>query len=251
MRSESQSDALQRAEAEVKRLQTDLAEANLRWKRLAEEYSANESRQRVLARLTHQLSATSSEKDAARLLERACRELFDFDAFLLDAYNAEWEQVRNILCLDLIDGVMQEVPADPNDKIPGPLAKKVIAEGAQLITRKTGNDEPETLIPFGNKSKRSLSLMFAPVRNGDLILGTLSVQSYKANAYMESDLDLLQVKADLCGGGIRPHAHGSGVACEGAAVPPDRGNHAGRHLGGERQRDHDVCEPAHGRNTGL
>ena len=200
MRSESQSDALQRAEAEVKRLQTDLAEANLRWKRLAEEYSANESRQRVLARLTHQLSATSSEKDAARLLERACRELFDFDAFLLDAYNAEWEQVRNILCLDLIDGVMQEVPADPNDKIPGPLAKKVIAEGAQLITRKTGNDEPETLIPFGNKSKRSLSLMFAPVRNGDLILGTLSVQSYKANAYMESDLDLLQVTADLCGG---------------------------------------------------
>lgn len=190
----------QNAEAEVKRLEAELAAANERWKKLAEEYSENEGRQRVLAKLTYQLSATRSEKDAARLLESACRELFDFDSFLLDAYDAEWEQVRNILCLDVIDGVMQEVPADPEDKLPGPLAKKVIAEGAQLILRKPEGDEHAHLIPFGNKSKRSLSLMFAPVRNGDKILGTLSVQSYRADAYMQSDLDLLQVTADLCGG---------------------------------------------------
>lgn len=200
MSSESQSNALQRAEAEVKRLQTDLAEANLRWKLLAEEYSANESRQRVLARLTHQLSATSSEKDAARLLERACRELFDFDAFLLDAYDPAWDMVHNVLALDVIDGERKEVPPAFSGQAPGPIGRKVIQEGPQLILRKPGVIEDDRLQPFGDKTKRSLSIMFAPLRNGDLILGTLSVQSYKENAYMESDLNLLQVTADLCGG---------------------------------------------------
>ncbi len=200
MSSESQANALQRAEAEVKRLQTELAEANLRWKRLAEEYSANESRQRALARLTHQLSATSSEKDAARLLERTCRELFDYDAFLLDAYDPAWDMVHNVLALDVIDGERKEVPPAFTGHPPGPIGRKVLQEGPQLILRKPGVIEDDRLQPFGDKGKRSLSLMFAPLRNGDLTLGTLSVQSYKANAFMESDLDLLQVTADLCGG---------------------------------------------------
>jgi GAF domain-containing protein len=150
--------------------------------------------------LTHQLSATSSEKDAARLLERACRELFDFDAFLLDAYDPGWDLVHNVLALDVIEGERKEVPPAFTGQTPGPIGRKVILEGPQLILRKPGSIEDDRLQPFGDKGKRSLSLMFAPLRNGDLILGTLSVQSYKANAYMQSDLDLLQVTADLCGG---------------------------------------------------
>ncbi|MGV3756420.1 MAG: PAS domain S-box protein [Verrucomicrobiota bacterium] len=188
------------AEAEVKRLQAELAEANLRWQRLAEEYSANEARQRTLARLTHQLSATRNEKEAARLLASACRELFEHDAFLLDAYDTNWDLVRNILSLDTLNGQLQEVSPAFSGVKPGPLAQKVIAEGAQLILRQPGSTEEHGLKPYGDTSRRSLSLMFAPVRNGDKVLGTLSVQSYRANAYMQSDLDQLQLTADLCGG---------------------------------------------------
>lgn len=188
------------AEAEVKRLQAELAAANERWQRLAAEYSANEARQRTLARLTHQLAGIRQEADAARLLECACRDLFQYDAFLLDAYDVSWDLVQNVLSLDTIEGVLQEVPPAFSNTVPGPLGRKVITEGAQLILRQPGSQEDNGLKPYGDKARRSLSLMFAPVRNGAKILGTLSVQSYRPNAYMQSDLDLLQVTADLCGG---------------------------------------------------
>ncbi|HEY1170568.1 MAG TPA: PAS domain S-box protein [Verrucomicrobiae bacterium] len=188
------------AATEVKRLQAELAEANLRWQRLAAEYSTNEARQRTLARLTHQLSGTRDETEAARLLECACRDLFHYDAFLLDAYDEDWNVVKNTLCLDTVDGVRQEVAPAFTNREPGALALKVIKEGPQLILRKPESLMDEGLQPFGDKARRSMSLMFAPVRNGGKVLGTLTVQSYRLNAYMQSDLDLLQVTADLCGG---------------------------------------------------
>jgi len=200
MGSEAQNLPTTTAEAEVQRLQAELAAANRRWQLLAAEYSANEARQRTLARLTHQLAGIRQETEAARLLECACRDLFHYDAFLLDAYDASWDLVHNVLSLDTIDGVRQEVPPAFSDTAPGPLGRKVITEGAQLILRQPGSTEDQGLKPYGDKARRSLSLMFAPVRNGEKVLGTLSVQSYQENAYMQSDLDLLQVTADLCGG---------------------------------------------------
>ncbi len=200
MDSKSHNIPLDKAEAEVKRLQAELAEANLRWQRLAAEYSANEARQRTLARLTQSLSATRNEKAAAKLLEEACRQLFEYDAFLLDAYDDAWDLVRNILSVDTLDGMRQEVPPAFTGVPPGALGRKVITEGAQLILRQPGSTDDHGLKPYGDTSRRSLSLMFAPLRNGDKVLGTLSVQSYRANAYMQSDLDQLQLTADLCGG---------------------------------------------------
>ncbi len=200
MSSESHTEARQVAEAEVKRLQAELAEAHLRWQQLAEEYAVNEVRQRTLARLTHQLSATRKETDAARLLEEACRELFDYDAFLLDGYESEWERMHNILCLDTLEGKRQEVAPMHLEDGPSPIALKVVKEGARLLLRNQAAGADDGLRPFGDKGRKSLSLMFAPVRNGDKILGRISVQSYRENAYTQSDLDELQVTADLCGG---------------------------------------------------
>ncbi|MCD6050135.1 MAG: hypothetical protein K0Q55_1538, partial [Verrucomicrobia bacterium] len=153
MSSESHTEARQVAEAEVKRLQAELAEASLRWQQLAAEYATNEVRQRTLARL-----------------------------------------------MDTLEGKRQEVAPLHLEDGPSPIALKVVKEGARLLLRNQAAGDDDGLRPFGDKGRKSLSLMFAPVRNGDKILGRISVQSYRENAYTQSDLDELQVTADLCGG---------------------------------------------------
>ena len=44
---------------------------------------------------------------------------------------------------------------------------------------------------LGDDTKKSASLMYAPLKVGEQVIGVISVQSYSLNAYTEDDLDLL------------------------------------------------------------
>src|SRR5262249_8959356 len=56
--------------------------------------------------------------------------------------------------------------------------------------------------PFGNMARPSASIMVAPIRSRSKLIGLLSVQSYKLNAYTDEDLQVLQLLADHCGGAL-------------------------------------------------
>src|SRR4051794_27334472 len=61
---------------------------------------------------------------------------------------------------------------------------------------------PSDTIPIGDVSRPSASLAHVPIRNRTKVMGVLSIQSYKLDAYDETDLNTLQVLADHCGGAM-------------------------------------------------
>jgi two-component system cell cycle sensor histidine kinase/response regulator CckA len=158
-------------------------------------------RESALAGLGHRLSAAGSPLEAARIIVGVAQELLGWDSCSLDLYFPETETIRAVLTMDTINGrrgdVAHAYPGGP----PGPMTRRVLAEGSQLILRVTPEDAPAELIPFG-EGRRSASLMFVPIRHGERVAGILSIQSYTPQAYDCAALDLLETLADHCGGAL-------------------------------------------------
>ncbi|MCI0394657.1 MAG: GAF domain-containing protein [Chloroflexi bacterium] len=157
---------------------------------------------RLFAQLAQQLNTVMTPKEAAWIIVRVADELLGWDACSLSLCAEGLERIYGILNVDLIDGRKSEVPqSDPSGRI-SPLTRKTLTEGAQLILRETPQATLPDLIPFGNKSRPSASLMFVPIRNGPQVNGVLTIQSYTPNAYTNKDLETLQALADHVGGAL-------------------------------------------------
>ena len=100
------------------------------------------------------------------------------------------------------DGQRFECAVDGSSKPPSGLASRIIREGAQLILREDSAGMPDDVLPFGDTSRPSASLMLVPIRNRASVNGILSIQSYTSKAYSQQDLNTLQMLADYCGGAL-------------------------------------------------
>ncbi len=158
-------------------------------------------RESALAGLGHSLSVANNPEEAARIIVGVAQALLGWDACSLDLYFPETETVRAVLTMDTVEGRRVDVPHAYAEGPPGPLAARVIAEGARLILREEAGDPTEGLAPFG-EGRRSASLLFAPIRHGDRVIGVLSIQSYTPRAYDCADLDVLESLADHCAGAL-------------------------------------------------
>ncbi len=168
----------------------------------------------ALLDLGYRLAGVRTPEEAARIIASVAQDVLGWDAYSLDLYFAETETVQAIVSMDRIgNGEPVDVPHAYASGPPGPMTRKVLAEGAQLILRGLAAPTTEGLTPFGAVSRPSASLMFVPVRHGERVAGILSIQSYTPNAYDPDDLAMLQTLADHCG--ERPRA------------APDRGGAAG------------------------
>jgi two-component system, cell cycle sensor histidine kinase and response regulator CckA len=152
--------------------------------------------------VSRRLSAARTAEEAARIIVAVAQELLGWDACTVDLYFPETNQVQDVLTMDSIDGTPVDVPSANTTSIPTPMFARVLREGPLLILRQDDEAEPMDLIPFGDTARRSQSLMFVPLHHRDRITGILSIQSYSANAYDQTDLAMLQELADHCGGAI-------------------------------------------------
>jgi PAS domain S-box-containing protein len=153
----------------------------------------------IFAELGHQLNAVSTEKTAAQIIITTTDEMLGWDCFWLDLFSIDGTSVDTVLCLDIVDGKRQEVPETYKDDTPAQALKRCIPDGARLILRKGLPADSESLLTFGDKSRRSASLMFVPIRVAEKIIGLLSIQSYTPNAYTSQDLKRLQSFANYAG----------------------------------------------------
>jgi PAS domain S-box-containing protein len=158
-------------------------------------------REAALAGLGHRLSAARSPLEAARIIVGVAQELLGWDACSLDLYFPERDAIGAVLTMDTLDGRRVDVPHAYPGGPPSPMARRVLAEGPQLLLRDAPADAGAELRAFG-EGRRSASLMFVPIRHGDRIAGILSIQSYTPQAYDCGDLDLLETLADHCGGAL-------------------------------------------------
>ncbi|GAB4310916.1 MAG: hypothetical protein Kow0059_00620 [Candidatus Sumerlaeia bacterium] len=154
---------------------------------------------RWLQQVTPLLMAAESMDELARLLAQVTDHLFKWDAFFFAERIGQSSRLRLIYFSDLVDGRRQVWTAEEDrdfeyDALPE------LAQGRPLLincprTRKTSK-EPR-LQRFGDESRPSASLVFAPVFINETMYAVLSVQSYTPARYRAGDRDLLKSLADL------------------------------------------------------
>lgn len=153
---------------------------------------------RVHTQLAVDLNRATTIYEASELISDVAEEIIGWDAAVLIMFDVSTGLCRSVLNIDTLDGVKRNVLSAFNDKEPSPRMRKTIEQGAELILRVSTDEPPPEFTMFGNKSRRSLSLIYVPIRDGKSVIGMFSVQSYTQNAYTKADLDMLQTMADQC-----------------------------------------------------
>jgi two-component system cell cycle sensor histidine kinase/response regulator CckA len=154
----------------------------------------------AFASLGRRLGAAGTSHEAARIIMDVADSLLGWDACWFDLYSPEENKLYHVYEADVIKGKRVELPPSYDRMAPSILSGRTIKEGPQLILRENSGQMAPTERPFGDTSRPSASLMFAPVRNGNSVTGIISIQSYTASAYDERCLEILQALADHCGG---------------------------------------------------
>ncbi|MGV3663871.1 MAG: PAS domain S-box protein, partial [Prosthecobacter sp.] len=156
----------------------------------------------VLSKLGRELNTATTPRRAAEIITAAADDLFGWDAASLDLYSTERDEITTVINIDTIDGLRDECSPAYDAEPPSDLARSIITEGSRLILRA----EPQSADPasrmFGDTARPSASLMFVPIYNRDQVAGLLSIQSYRAKAYCEADLKVLELLADYCSGAL-------------------------------------------------
>jgi signal transduction histidine kinase/FixJ family two-component response regulator len=161
-----------------------------------------EARIEAFSKLGQKLSATKTARAAAEIIVEAADQLIGWDSCLLDLYSAGDDILSHVLYADIIEGARKACIPDYDHRPPSPLARKAIERGGQLILKEQPDQMQAGTVPFGDSSRPSASIVIVPIRNNASVIGVISIQSYRANAYNESSLETLQALADHCGGAL-------------------------------------------------
>lgn len=162
-----------------------------------------EKRSSVFAALGQSLSRARTPIETANVIVDAADELVGWDSCGLRLYEAGTNTMCTVLLVDIVAG--EKVVVSRHGERRSTLAedRAHLLERAELVLREEEEAEyPHDLIAFGDKTRRSLSLMFVPIRSSSGPLGFITVQSYTARAYNQHDLETMQVLADHCSGAI-------------------------------------------------
>jgi PAS domain S-box-containing protein len=162
----------------------------------------SQRRARALSDLGHQLSTAANPEQAARIVVDIAFGLLGWDACYLHLYAREQGLIVPILTMDNVDGERKLFPASTFTLDPTPLMLEVMEKGGRLFNREIEKAGLPGSTPFGDTTRRSRSLLYVPIRDGNSVIGILSIQSYTPCVYNEEALRTLQSIADHCGGAL-------------------------------------------------
>ena len=165
------------------------------------ERKRTEQQNNVLTTLARQLNSAMTPQQAGHIIVDAADQLFAWDACTLGLSDPIQDVLKPLVVIDTFDGKRTEI-SNPPDIKPSQVGREVLAGNGLIILRSPDTQPPLDTVPFGNKDRRSLSLLYAPVRHGIRSVGVFSIQSYSAHAYTNEDLTTLQALADHCGGAL-------------------------------------------------
>ncbi len=155
----------------------------------------------AVSKLGRLLSSASSPGEAAQIIAEVADELFGWDAFMLDLFSAEQDTLQTILGMDILNGRKCRLPAGAPQK-PPPIARRVMAKGAELVLKQQPAAHLSDALPFGDTSRPSASIMLAAIQYRGHVVGIISIHSYTVRAYDREDLGTLRTFADYCGGAL-------------------------------------------------
>ncbi|MBL9208841.1 MAG: response regulator, partial [Opitutaceae bacterium] len=160
--------------------------------------------QDALRGLATSLTAALEPHSLGFTVAEACRRLFAHDAFFLVLLNPRGEVSLGAYMEDTTEGASgpQEVPSSITS-FSGQM--RPVLQGSPLLINRALHAAPDSSYefePWGDTSRRSLSILLAPVLWEGRVVGVVSVQSYTPQRYGDSDLQQLKTLADHCGAAI-------------------------------------------------
>lgn len=163
---------------------------------------AEQGRTAIFAQLGRELADAETPRAAAIRILEAARKLIGWECAWLHLWNEQQRRFHDVADFDTIDGALQEVAANANAlREPSPMARRVMSDGAQMVLRESESEAASDGLLFGS-GRRSLSLLFVPIRIGARFVGIMSIQSYRHRAYRQDHLDMLQSLATHCAGAL-------------------------------------------------
>ncbi|MCX7625492.1 MAG: PAS domain S-box protein, partial [Candidatus Sumerlaeaceae bacterium] len=156
-------------------------------------------RTEVLAKITADLAAAKTVKEAARSFISHLRELLEFDSCFVRLYDTLTARFINLYAEDTIDGRRVEVdtPTDVSET-----AQRILKGESVFLLRDNADEVTEPFSTFGNGTRRSLSLMIVPLSHGDRIIGSVGVHSYSRNAFSAEDFEDFRQLCTHCAAGL-------------------------------------------------
>lgn len=112
------------------------------------------------------------------------------DTFYVSLYDSETNQLSYPLLYDSGER-FQESPTPMHE---GTNLSRVIQTSTPLLLNRTTEEltaDPQPLYALGEETKKSASLLYAPLQVGTRVIGVMSAQSYILNAYNDEHLALL------------------------------------------------------------
>ncbi|MDI6782881.1 MAG: PAS domain S-box protein [bacterium] len=156
----------------------------------------------TFAELGLQLAKVDTLDSLAIPVTKAVGTLLQYDAFLFTQRLPGGEMFQRDYAEDIIHGERQAVKADDAPiNIYRPMGE--LLQGKPFMLNRNLADDLQNWIRFGDESRPSASLLFAPVCFGDEVCGLLSAQSYTPQRYQASDLAILKSIADTIAPALR------------------------------------------------
>jgi PAS domain S-box-containing protein len=158
-----------------------------------------EAQSAAFAALARKLSGARTPLDAGRIIAQTAADLFAWDSFDLNLYDADRDLVHPMLNIDTIDGRQIDTVPSISDRKPTARSRRAIDHGPELRLREEPIQFDSDAILFGDKTRPSASIMTVPVRHAARVVGVLSVHSYTPENYDGAALANLEALADHCG----------------------------------------------------
>jgi len=158
--------------------------------RLLEETKKNAAYLETLNELGRVVSELRDLPDLLEVIYEQVKLHLNVDAFFVGLYHPEVNTVSYPIMYD--EGIHYQSQPDELT-MHSYLYRFILGDKATLILRTKEEIEaiPVDRGMLGNESKKSASLLIAPLRAGEQFIGVISAQSYTMNAYTEDDLTLL------------------------------------------------------------
>jgi sigma-B regulation protein RsbU (phosphoserine phosphatase) len=148
-------------------------------------------RLRAVAAAASGVIGAGSRQALRRILEDACREVIQFDAFFVQLYDAESHTFHGFGGRDAGHITRQTVVSA--DGTPG---ERVVRERKSLLTLRSDDPASQGAHLTGT-GRRSESVIRSPILSEGTVLGILSVHSYTPESYGEEDVQVVETIASL------------------------------------------------------
>ena len=160
-------------------------------------FEQSQQRAEELAAINEITNVISQQLELDRLLAEVhtqVQRVMVADAFFVSLYDETTDMIAYPFVYD--DGKRYESSSAPLS--PRGSLRQVIDTGKSILLNRTPQEilEAQTRMnqetAMGDQSKVSASLLYAPLRLGERIVGVISAQSYMPNTYKERDVELLE-----------------------------------------------------------